>query len=721
MAAPDLFVTPPSVPGELGGGGDGSESHPFHSVTTALERARSNGGGIVNLHGGHYVESVVLDGFDQGEFPLVVQPVGDGEVFIDATLPEFLAPQGPEDQWVPVLADDGEFRGEYVWLRPYDDAAVTGGAFLDEPVHTRLVSYSRREDLTATGQIWTDDVPGGNRVWQLHPDQQQFPDLYRPRDERPWWRPWVYMGPGIWFDPEVRCTTPDDVGGRRVHIRLSPTENNIPGWPDYDPETSDPNQVRLALSREEQRGIFLRNSKNVKFENLTLRFGSPETVRLRNCSDIVFDHCRIRSGSRALSLHAELDMAESNHAISVEHCEIDGGIPTWFFRSDRKDEYIFGPDPPDPDSALATKDELGENRLGHATSGVQLSSSAGSSGVTVHHCEIFNAHDSYVFGDGMEFHHNLVNNLNDDGLAVSATAQTKNAKIYCNVFTRCLTALSFASPAAGPAFVYGNLFDLRQPTLGKRPTGSTTAASLRQGHFFKDGSDEDRIALFHNTCLVLDPGAIGDDLTGVVRAGFAYYAGIGTSEPREALNNIMVAVFTAAGAARAMAYLPPDGFGPTDGNTYLRIPALGAGANFLVRHTVGQDVLESFEFPTLAKYRERYWPGSESGYEVDGEVVDPGFKSFDSAAGRPRAGDDLRLRHHPKSPAKGTAVPIPQELADMYVEATGAPPEDRGCYPSTGSRLRVGVDGRRIYPWLRPHLGPETHFAADMPVVVDDE
>jgi hypothetical protein len=103
-------------------------------------------------------------------------------------------------------------------------------------------------------------------------------------------------------------------------------------------------------------------------------------------------------------------------------------------------------------------------------------------GVIVHHCEIFNAHDSYVFGDGMEFHHNWVHNLNDDGIAVSAHAETNNAKIYCNVMTQCLTALSFAANEVGPVHIYGNLFDLREPTLGRRPTGGAVPDSLRQGH-----------------------------------------------------------------------------------------------------------------------------------------------------------------------------------------------------------------------------------------------
>ena len=100
---------------------------------------------------------------------------------------------------------------------------------------------------------------------------------------------------------------------------------------------------------------------------------------------------------------------------------------------------------------------------------------------------------------------------------------------------------------------------------------------------------------------------------------------------------------------------------------------------------------------------------------------DPGFKSFDTATGRPHRGDDLRLRFHPKSPAKGTAVDMPQELTDMYSDATGTAPTDRGCYPFTGARLQVGVDGRMVFPWIRPHLGPETHPDGVLPVAVDDD
>ena len=146
-------------------------------------------------------------------------------------------------------------------------------------------------------------------------------------------------------------------------------------------------------------------------------------------------------------------------------CEIDGGVPTWFFRSDRKDGYFFGPD--EDDGSLA---KVPENRLGASTSGVLVSSGVGASNVTVHHCELVNGHDIYIFGSKMSFHHNWVNNINDDALNMGAEqAGADYAQIYRNVIIRCLTGLSFAAEPSGYVQIFRNLFDLRQPTLEIRP------------------------------------------------------------------------------------------------------------------------------------------------------------------------------------------------------------------------------------------------------------
>lgn len=115
-------------------------------------------------------------------------------------------------------------------------------------------------------------------------------------------------------------------------------------------------------------------------------------------------------------------------------------------------------------------------------------------------------------------------------------------KIYCNVMTRCLTALSFAAgEELGPVHLYGNLIDLRLPTLGIRRTSASSPGtdSLRRGHFFKDGVNEGQIELFHNTCIVLDPGAKVDNPNGLTDAGYAYFIHPEESQPRRGFNNIL--------------------------------------------------------------------------------------------------------------------------------------------------------------------------------------
>ena len=131
MAEQDVYANPPPVPGELEGGGDGSRDHPFHSVANAMTKAHENGGGVVHLHGGHYVESVELEAVSGLDGPIVVQPVGEGEVFIDSLLPEFLVP-GPDDGWDPVTQPGGSFIGEYVLAEAGTPRA--GRPELDQPV-----------------------------------------------------------------------------------------------------------------------------------------------------------------------------------------------------------------------------------------------------------------------------------------------------------------------------------------------------------------------------------------------------------------------------------------------------------------------------------------------------------------------------------------------------------------------------------------------------------
>jgi hypothetical protein len=147
----------------------------------------------------------------------------------------------------------------------------------------------------------------------------------------------------------------------------------------------------------------------------------------------------------------------------------------------------------------------------------------------------------------------------------------------------------------------------------------------------------------------------------------------------------------------------------SDGNTYFRIPVGPEGSvNFQVRKKIGDTVVERGEYATLDAYRRDQWPpNGAGGYEERSVLGDPVFNAFDTVTGRPRRGDDLRLRQD--SPGRNNVAVMPQALRDLYRSATGFAPTVRGCYPFSGARLQVGVDGRRIFPFMRPPLGPPTH------------
>jgi hypothetical protein len=244
----------------------------------------------------------------------------------------------------------------------------------------------------------------------------------------------------------------------------------------------------------------------------------------------------------------------------------------------------------------------------------------------------------------------------------------------------------------GQIYIYRNLFDLRARTLGNRPQKEGEQSSLRHSQFFKDGTDEGPFDLFHNTCVILDPGGVGDAFKDMQVAGFGHYKTLNDQQGRRrAFNNIFVVVYSQDDKTKAIAFLPPNSFaGPTDGNLYHRF-GTGDHDRFLVPNSAmpaHQD---------LGTYQEDQFP-----YEKGGRSKNPLFRSFDES-GQPHPDtDDFRLSG--PSPARHSPVILPDELKSLDKDASGLGflfnllPRDRGCYYATGAVLRVGVKGRRRFP-----------------------
>jgi hypothetical protein len=644
---------------------------------------------------------------------ITISSYRDEPVTVDCLVPDFLNPTD-DAHWEPVEDSPDEF----VWIKEFPDGAdeeVARGAFLESHQHTRLITYSHIEDLRSLNErnVRIEDFrpldeidpdeppPGDNHVWTANsgtPADDLIP-TENPRE----FRNWMYMGPGICFD----------LGRRLLHIRLSHTHNGINGWPDYTGIT-DPRKVQLALSKTLTPALSLTDCTHLRFSRMTLRFGGRETLLIRNCEDIEFDHVNFRAGSRAVRLEAE--STEYNTNIVFHDCEMDGGMPTWLFRSDRKGEYHYAP----ATLQNAAEADVRLNTLGKATTNNLFSSRQNASGIQIHHCELVNGHDVSIFGPQMRFHHNWVNNFNDDALFMgSDESDTEEAWIYRNVVTKVLTTLSFASEAPlKQVRIFRNLFDIREPTLGIRP--GLGDGPLRQGQFYKSNGLEGPIDLWHNTCLVLNAGAkFVDGLpTELNNAGFTHYRafrlGDEVAGARRSLNNIFVAVYPDSGLTKPIAFLPPRSFnGPTDGNIYERVgpedttPDLADEPRFRVTEGVPA------QFADLDDYTHVHDP-----WERGGVRADPLFISFDSAGGQPHPDhDDFRPRSKTQSqegsPAKGNAVPMPDDMTaidqevDVLAKHFG---DDQGCYwtlkvPAFDhlgfvpfDRMSVGVGGRMKFP-----------------------
>jgi hypothetical protein len=245
------------------------------------------------------------------------------------------------------------------------------------------------------------------------------------------------------------------------------------------------------------------------------------------------------------------------------------------------------------------------------------------------------------------------------------------------VITRSLSALSFAdTKARGPYSIYRNLIDLRRPTAGNRPRGNGMGSPLRYGHLYKSNPPDGPWELFQNTFI------LSAQLKEKFDAAFTHFADTGNPALHRALNNVFVAASRPEEPVGAIVLIPPrpTPLAVTDGNAYFRI---GAGNNQLYR------LLPSLEFRDRLEQVQ-----DETGYELNATEGDPGFRRL-GADGLSDPTDDLRLTTDGQAATHGVDLPDALAERDRW-DVPGRP--SIGAYPPGDRRLRVGVNGRRVFP-----------------------
>ncbi len=641
----------------------GSIDRPFRTVARGVRDLAP--GMTLFLRKGVYRESVELRRLaGTAKAPITIRSYPGERAVIDASVPIFA--EQPGRAWQR-SKEPGAHRDEWVSTQRYPAEGKdtsSRGAFLDRPGYTRLLTYSRIEDLRAANQAWELGMAAGDR----RPGPRIRGGKRRPVEAGAR-LPWTYFGPGIHFDKQTG----------RIHIRLSPTAHGVAGLEEYRGPT-DPRQLHLSISSRADVALGVVASEHVRVSDVGLWHGGDETVRVESSHDVALDHVEIRAATYGLVI-------ASSERVRVLHSRIDGGIPPWSFRSDFKGSYKIA----DDDAADAGDDRAAENNnLVRKTQRALLFMARRNVDVEIAYCELEDGHDVYVSGTRTDFHHNRIHNIHDEALYLTAAPDESGLRIHHNVIDQVLSGLSFYGKGTGARYVYRNIFDLRAPTAGHRPGAQRDRDAWRYGHPFKNTGNMGTLSFYQNTVLVSRPSKVA----------FLHFSAFDREasqiQRRWFLNNVFLVRQPGAEFDKAISFVPPP--------PYLALrdragqPLLRSDGNLWVRIGPAQRPL----FRCVANNgspgcgKQKFWRLSDATAALGSfeshsrESSRPGFRNVPNLD-RPGAGDDLRPG--PASPALKLGVALPRDFPDPERQAK----PDAGALSSTQGPLRVGIDARLVY------------------------
>jgi hypothetical protein len=298
-------------------------------------------------------------------------------------------------------------------------------------------------------------------------------------------------------------------------------------------------------------------------------------------------------------------------------------------------------------------------------------------------CEFTDDHDFAFlrFVKNLQFHHNLVDNFNDDGLECGPKLRAHTLFIYQNHIGRCLIPLTQHEidkdespldhdPKAG-VFVFRNVIDLRGGTYKSPPTeADATGAFLREeGHLVGDhgGPTWPVLRFYQNTALRHTPVFRDYFLFGLGAQGLR-------NTERDVFNNLFVQTERVPGV---------------NFTGMKQAENLREGGNFIWGMKDGPavkgDVFAKFRASPLFKdSQKRYEPG----WTTQDRLADPRFLRLPADESLPA---DLRLQAG--SPAVNAGQKLPPEWPDLLRAADKDEP-DIGVLPLGAEPWGVGVDGR---------------------------
>lgn len=596
----------------------GTEVQPWRTLRHAMGHLKA--GDTLYLREGVYYENAYVALVGRADAPITIRAFPGEQAVLDGSIAEFFTQ--PATAWTPFA---GGAKDEYRSAHRHPNLRTVAGSFGDSRIGLQTYEYDK--DLRATSELidWED--------W----DHQDTTDL-KP----------LYCGPGVWYDRQTGY----------IHARLSHT--NLPEpVQNYHGET-DPRRVPLILAPFASVTLRLDGAKHVRLRDLVIRGGGYTTIELDHAQYIEFDNVTVWCGTYGLR-------ASRTGPLKFVNSALHGNLAPWTFRADAsKRDY--------PGRPHRNISRLNTHALLEIATGAE--SSVYATPQNDHwefaYSEFTDSHDGlYLGGIKSRFHHNLVENFQDDGIYLSPMypryrldKSVDEVHIYDNLFRSVLTALAFGGPeptTTDVVYVYRNVFDFRQAALTGRPSVRDAIVRTNTGKPIGDHGSPPWAAMniYHNTFVLAEQGR---------DAAMATTSASASGRPRRVFNNLFLHL------ARLPAFMPPnpDVDSVADGNLYWSPQAEAKQVTaFFTKFRASEG---------FARSKTLYPAGSTTHCQV----ADPKLLNFPAEG---LAHSDLRLS--PDSPAVGAGVVLPAEWPDPARPADGARP-DVGALPKSATSPHYG-------------------------------
>jgi len=601
----------------------GSEQQPWQTIARGVESLQL--GDTLVLRGGTYYDHATLNHHGTVDKPITIRSYPGELAIIDGGLRVFY--DSPATAWEP--CPDGA-AGEYRSTKTYPGLS-------DDPIRTTLLGNFGDSWVPLHGYRFRTDMQSDNPYWNI-PGKTDGDGH-------------VYCGPGLWYDTQ----------SHRIHVRLAHTKLPGLGEMNYRGET-DPRKLPLVVAHDSVRSpITLKGARNVKLLDLVIRGSRGPTLSIQDSTNVTLDGLTIYGGSSCVQVR-------DSHRLLVTHTACRGLAAPWTFRGSLKyraiESRLFSASGWDPTGADSTRFEIAYSEFTDSVDGVFLGQV-----------------------QGVRFHHNLVENVSDDAMFLTAAtgydgiAHGGDVQIYQNRFARNLTCFAFGvghgrqkvTPAGkqlgAGAWIYRNVFDFRQPVMYRWPSGPHDVQELdAHGRIGGDhGSPTwEPMWIYHNTLLTGDKPRYAYGSDGVA-------GGLGKNGVRHVFNNIFCQKLDAPGDT-----LPesPTADFQADGNLFWSDQLKdGPKDKFLKKFQLSKAFDES---------KKKYAPG----WTTHDQYADPRFVRYDADW---RQSVDLRLTD--KSPAVDAGIALDPRWPDVAVHTDAGAP-DLGAIPHGGSSWPIGVKER---------------------------